>query len=64
MSEQVDVKVECELREYVAQKYTVVKEFTDLQGKKHKPGQIVEPKHFNEKLYFQNLAMYKALVAQ
>ena len=61
--EEVDVSVDCELKGNVSDKYMVVEPF-EWQGKKYKIGQIVQPKYFNDRKFFQVLAMYQKVIAK
>lgn len=61
--EEVDVRVNCELKGNVSDKYMVVEPF-EWQGKKYKVGQMVHPKYFNDRKFFQVLAMYQKVIAK
>ncbi len=59
--EEVDVRVNCELKGNVSDRYKVIEPF-EYNGKKYKVGQLVEPKWFNDRKFFQALAMYQMVM--
>ncbi len=61
--EEVDVRIGCELKGHVSDTYKVIESF-EYNGKKYKVGQLVQPKHFNDRKFFQALAMYQMVIAK
>ena len=61
--EEVDVRVNCELKGNVSDTYKVIEPF-EHGGKKYKVGQLVQPKLFNDRKFFQALAMYQMVITK